>query len=245
MRKLFTLCLVIAAIPTLFAQEEMSPRASAASRKYSEFRHQDVTPTYGLAKVKAIVQKIKEDQDMNRRMSDKDYASLSLKEKFTFVMIHGEDFSQNCDAMPEIMDEHKKIFSFFPGGLKEEAAWSQRQRDFLKENRSKVIDLIKDTIQTKKRVGANLKSAILELNAVETVPLLVTTYVRDRKDHDILTLLMILMKENKFPAFLKSSTHKKLYGDEDNYMSFVLATPAIQKETINWATGLYKSKRVR
>ncbi|MBC8065025.1 MAG: hypothetical protein H7Y17_09360 [Chlorobia bacterium] len=245
MRKLLTLCLIAVAVPSLFAQEDMSAQPSKASQKYAEFRHQDVEPTYGLAKVKAMVKRLKEDKDMNRYLPDKDYAALSFEEKFTFAMIHGEDFSQNCDAMPAIMDEHKKIFSFFPSAFDDEVAWSQRQRDFLKGNRAKVIALIKDTILTKKRVGSNLKSAILELNAVETIPVLVTTYNRDRKDHDILTLMMVLMKENKFPAFLKSSTYRRLYGDEDNYMSFVMATPAIQRETINWATSLYKSKRLR
>lgn len=245
MRNLLSLCL-IAAASSLFAQEGMEgPAASPISRKYAEFRHQNVEPTWGLAKVKAVVKGLKEDEDMNRRVPDKTFNSWSLQEKFTYTMIHGEDFSQNCDMMPEILDEHKKVFAYFPGSFNDEAAWSERQRNFLKQNRSKVIELMKTTMMSKKRVGNNFKNAIMELNAVETIPTLVTIYSKDKKDHDILTVLMLLMKENKFVGFLKTSTYKKLYGSEENWRSYVMAGPALTKETISLAGGLYKSKRVR
>ncbi len=244
MKRLLALCLIVATASCLFAQEGMEgPPASPESRTYNRFRHEGVEPTWGLAKVKAVVKGLKEDEEMNRRVSDRIFNSWTLEEKFTYTMIHGEDFSQNCDVMPEIQDEHKKVFAYFPGAFYDEAAWSERQRNFMRKNRTKVIDLINKTIVAKKRVGNNLKNAILELNAVETIPTMAAAYNRDKKDHDILTLMMLLMKESKYQPFLKSSTHKKLYGDEENWRSFAMATPALQKDVLGWGNALYRSKK--
>lgn len=243
MKKCLLLCLVTAFASLSFAQEMDGPKPSPASEKYAVYRHQDSTPTYGLAKIQAMVKKLKEDEDMNRRMADKDYKALSVQEKFTYIMIHGEDFSQNCDMMPAIIDEHKKIFSFFPGAFDDTAMWSDRQREFLKTNRAQVTKLIKATIVSKNRVGNNLKNAIGEMNAVELIPTLVTVYNRDKKDHDILTLLMILMKDGKYAPFLKSSQYKGLYGDENNYRSFLMATPETQRSVLKMATAYYHTKK--
>lgn len=244
MKKSLLLCLVTAAASLSVAQETMDgPKPSPESERYALYRHEDSVPTYGLAKVKGLVKKLKEDEDMNRRMADKEYNALTTAEKFTYVMIHGEDFSQNCDMMPAILDEHKKIFSFFPGAFDDTAMWSDRQRAFLKSNRTQVIKLIKTTILAKNRVGNNLKNAIGEMGAVELVPTLVNVYKRDKKDHDILTLLMLLMKDGKYAPFLKSSSHKGLYGDENNYRAFLSATPANQKQILTLATSYYHTKK--
>lgn len=244
MKRLLALCLIAATASSLFAQEGMDgPPASSESRKYNRFRHQGVEPTWGLAKIKAVVKGLKEDEDMNRRVSDRIFNSWSLEEKFTYTMIHGEDFSQNCDVMPEIQDEHKKVFAYFPGAFYDHAAWSERQRNFMQKNRTKVVDLINKTIVAKKRVGNNLKNAILELNAVETIPAMAAVYNRDKKDHDILTLMMLLMRESKYQPFLRSSAYKKLYGSEENWRSFAMATPALQKDVLGWGNALYRSKK--
>ena len=54
-------------------------------------------------------------------------------------MIHGESFSQNCDAMPPIQDEHKKIFSYLPDAF-DEFAWSDRQSVFFKDNKDSIME---------------------------------------------------------------------------------------------------------
>lgn len=246
MRNLLSLCLIAVAATSLFAQEGMDgPKPSSVSRKYAEYRLVNLEPKWGLAKIKTVVKGLKEDQDMNRKVTDQVFNSWNVQEKFTYTMIHGEDFSQNCDMMPQIVDEEKKVFSHFPGAFNDEATWSERQIKFMEANRTKVIELMKTTIVAKNRVGNNFKHAIWNLNAVELIPTLVTVYSKDKKDHDILTVLLLLMKDNKFPAFLKTSTYKKLFGEEDNWRSYVMASPALYKETIGLAGGLYKSKKVR
>ncbi len=49
---------------------------------------------------------------------------------------------------------------------------------------------------------------------MEMIPFPISTYNTDRKDHDILTLLMLLMQQNKYPVFVASASYAKLYGDK-------------------------------
>src|SRR3569832_583200 len=81
-----------------WSQEQM-PHPTAASIRYHAYREACVEPSFGLQKVKALVHKIKEDREGNMRLSDKVYSSLTKEEKFTYAMVHGEDFSQICDDM--------------------------------------------------------------------------------------------------------------------------------------------------
>jgi len=243
MRTFLSLCVIAAAASSTFAQEPAQPEASAATKKYHAYRTTTTAPTYGLSKVKGLIAKIKADSEDNQRLSDKLYDSLSFKEKFTYAMLHGEDFSQNCDMMPIFQDEEKKVFAYPVGAWDDSSVWSDRQTKFMKSNRSKVIALTRETIRTKGRAGSNIKRAVLELNMWELIPDLVTTYNRDHKDHDILSVLMILMKENKYKPFLESASFKKLYGENASYQAFLNANTANQKLEISRALAFYKSKK--
>lgn len=241
MKKLCTLCLVLLATASVFAQDPNQIKTSAASKRYAAYRQVETDPPYALSKVKAMVKKIKEDSEMNRRLPDAAFNAMSFDEKFTYCMIHGEDFSQNCAEMMPIVDEEKKIFGYFPGAFNDEAMWSERQTKFMHDNRARVIAMIRSTMNAKHRVGTNLKSAICELNAVELIPDLITIFNRDHKDLDILTVLMILMKEGKYQPFLDSATFKKLYGPDATGDNFIMANSANRKLTIDRAMAFYKS----
>jgi len=114
---------------------------------------------------------------------------------------------------------------------------------YLKGNRVEVIDLIRETIRQRGRFGSNLKRAVLELNLWELTPDLVKVYSRDHKDNDIITVLMILMKENKYEPFLKSASFTKLYGEHASYQNFLNANTANQKLEISRAMDFYNKKR--
>lgn len=244
MRKLWFLCVIAAAATSALAQEDFGPPANAATLKYDQYRHMATEPSYGLKKVKSLIAKIKRNSDDNLPLDDKLYQSLTFEEKFTYTMLHAEEFSQNCSAMPVFAESEKKIFAFPAAPFGDEAVWSPRQRDWLKKNRTKVIGLLRTTITQKQRIGVNLKTAILELNAVELIPDMVKIYNRDHKDQDILTVLMILMKENKYEPFMKSLSYKKLYADEaSSYKSFLMANPANQKLTADRAMSFYKLRK--
>ena len=209
------------------------------SQAYHEYRLRFTTPPYGLAKVQALIKKIKFDEENETEALDsKSYASLSLREKFTYAMIHGESYSQNCDAMPPIQEEQKKIFAYVPDVFGE-YAWSERQTKFLKDNRDSIIMLIKESVTRAKRVGVNYKNAILEINAWEMIPFLVQQYNATKKDKDILTLLMQLMRDNNYEPFVKSASFRKLYGDDANYLSCLDYNSANEQLIIKRATDFY------
>ena len=234
--------LVTMVAPHMFAQDSDNGHQSSTSRKYHEYRLGISEPSYHLSKVKAIISKIKGDKEGNHRLSDKVYDSLSFEEKFTYNMIHGEDSSQNCDGTMSTVKEESKIFGYIPDAFMEgDIAWSDRQREFLSRNRTKIISLVKATIKLRQRVGVNLKNAILEINGYELVPDLIEVYNVKKKDNDILTLLMLMMKEGKFPEFVNSASYTKLYGENSNYKGSLEANAANQELIAKRAMDFYKS----
>jgi hypothetical protein len=66
------------------------------------------------------------------------------------------------------------------------------------------------------RVGINYKHVIVKINATEMIPLLISTYNIDKKDHDLLTVLNLLMLNNKYQPFMTSESYRKLYAKEDS-----------------------------
>jgi hypothetical protein len=159
-------------------------------------------------------------------------------------MIHGEIQTQNCDGMPATLGEEAKIFGHPVGPWGEEQAWGDRQTAFLHKNRTKVIGLLRSTMRSRERVGANLKKAIVELHAYELIPDMVSIFNRDKKDNDILSVFFLLMKDGKYKPFLASATYHKLYADEDaSYKAFVVANPENKQLTISRATAYYKSRK--
>lgn len=219
------------------------PTASKASQEYHRYRQQLSYPSFGLGRVKRLIAAIKPDPDDNQRLSEAAFKGLSIAERFTYTMIHGEDSSQNCNEASPILDEQKKVFGYLPGAFNDETDWSDRQRKFLSANRPAVISLLRKTMAAQHRVGSNLKSCIVELNAWELVPDLIRVYKTDRKDHDILTTLMLLMKENKFKPFLASATFRKFYNDDASYQEYVDANKANQNLTIERAVAFFRSQK--
>ena len=206
----------------LFAQDSDEWKdASKESQAYHLYREKITVPPYDLQKVKAIIAHTGSDSEDNIALSHSKYEALSFREKFTYNMIHGETFSQNCDAMPPIQEEQKKIFAQLPD-LFGEYSWSDRQLEFFKNNRDSVIELMRASILRTKRVGLNFKEVIVQLNATALIPFLINTYNVEKKDHDLLTVFMLLMKQDKYDPFLNSSGYKKLYADEESsYRAFL------------------------
>ncbi|MEI9811123.1 MAG: hypothetical protein WDO16_26365 [Bacteroidota bacterium] len=217
-------------------------RASKESEAYHQYRIKPTVPPYGLAKIKGLIAKIQVDEEDNEALKPAVYEALSLREKFTYHMIHAESFSQNCDAMPPIQDEHKKIFAYLPDAF-DEYAWSDRQSAFLKSNRDSVIAFMKESITRTKRAGVNFKHAVIEINAKEMIPFLVETYNAGKKDFDILTLLMNLMKDNEYEPFLNSPSYRKLYSDDSSYMSYLVYNKGNEDLIIKRATGFYNATK--
>jgi hypothetical protein len=238
MKKIRLLLLLLPVYFSSYAQDDEYKEPSKESREYHDYREQLTEPSFGLKKIKGLVGKIKQDEDDDRKLDKKTYAALSLREKFTYHMIHGESYSQNCDAMPPIQDEQKKIFAYLPDAFGE-YSWSDRQIKFFKDNKDSVIKLMEEIISKNNKVGVNFKEAIVEMNAKEMIPFLITTYNVSKKDHDILTVLNLLMKINDDAVFLASSSYKKLYGNESNFYAWLNFNKANEDLIIKRATDFY------
>ncbi len=227
---------------TVLAQDVKVSDVSPATRRYHEYRQAATQPSYGLARVKALLKATKatKGDDMDSKLlAPAAWNRLTTAEKFTYCMVHGEVSSQNCEAMPWIVDEEHKVFAYPPPFNGGEENWSDRQRAFLTGHRSAVVRLLRSTIREKERVGANLKAAIVEIHANELIPDLVKAYGRDRKDQDILSVLMLLMKDGKDKPFLASITYHKLYAEGASYQSFIVVNAANQKLMVGRAMAFY------
>jgi hypothetical protein len=196
---------------------------SPASEAYHEYRQYTTNPPYGLERVRQLIKSrtIKRqspdyDDAGTDSLPEKLYESLAVREKFTYNMIYGESYSQNCDGFFTVVDEEKKIFANLPR-LFLDNSWGNRQRKFFKDNKDSVIALMTESIGRAKRVGLNYKHVIVDINATSMIPFLIDTYNLQKKDHDILTVLMLLMKNNKYPPFVGSLSYSKLYAGKDNY----------------------------
>ena len=206
-------------------------------------------PPYGLEKIKALIAKIpviEGDGDGGiEALTEKTYAALSVKEKFTYNMVHPETYSQICDPLPAHPDEASRIYATLPDTYGE-YDWSERQVNFFKNNRTELAQLIKEQHTFK----SNLKEAIVEMNATELIPYLIDLYNKDKKDHYILTLLLQLMKNNNYPEFVNSSGYKKLYREpktEEDYMTAFHLTynKANEDLIIQRATNFYNGLQAK
>ena len=239
-----TLLLLATLAPTtataqMFGEKGVSP----ASKRYHAYRFATTEPPFGLTKVKTLVKAIRptKGKDEDEVRATPAWDRMTTEQRFTYCMIHGEDASQNCDGMPWIVDEEHKVFAYAAGFFGDEV-WSERQLAFLQGHRSDVVRLLRKTIRARGRVGSNLKDAIGLLNTNELIPDLIWAYERDRKDGDILTVLMLLMKEGKYPPFLASATYRKLYGPDASAQSYVVANSANQRLTFERAMAFYRTR---
>jgi len=245
MKFLVLLFVALITATSVFTQEE--PKGlTAASKAYHDYRLTETEPSFEKDKVLDLIEHIKptEGTDVdNFVLATKTYNALSIRAKFTYCMIHGEVSSQICDIMPGILDEEKKIFAEPLDAFGNEQDWSKRQLAFLHSHRREVIGLLRSTIISNNRVGVNLKKAIVELDAYELIPDMVTIFNKAHRDQDILSVFCVLMKSGNCPPFLKSITCQKLYGKASDYQSFIVGNAANQQLTIKRAMAYYKSRK--
>lgn len=208
------------------------------------------TPPFGLDKVQAAIAQLQTVEDSNAfsesnttAMSDTAYNTLPFNEQFTYNMIHTEDYSQMCDALPEHRDEKKRIYGQvvdFQG----EDTWSGRQLSFFKDNRDSVDQLIKRVIKQQGKVGMNFLYVIAMNNATDLIPCLIDAYRKDNSNHYILTVLMLLMKKNSYPEFMQSISYKKLYSSDDDhtYSAYLTYNKANEDLIIRRATNFFNTR---
>lgn len=209
------------------------------SKAYQLYRDEITTPEFGLKKVQQMIRDSLPKETFRNALDEKKYQSLSLREKFTYNMIHPESYTQICNAMLMVADAQKKIFAELPLVLIG-YNFSKRQVDFFRANRDSVIGLMSSSVLKTKRIGLNYKRVIAYIDAKPMIPLLIKTYRIEKKDHDILTLLMLLMKDNKYAEFINSSLYKNLYAaTESSYRTYIDFNSANEESIIKMANSFY------
>ncbi len=214
---------------------------SKASLAYNKYRTTNTETIYSVPKVKKLIKGIKQNDESDLILPAKQYNALTAKEKLTYCMLHAESYDQNCDVNPAVQEEQKKIFAQLEDAF-DEVSWSNRQTNFLTKNKDSIIVWLQECITKKNRVGLNFKHAIVEINAIKMIPFLVNFYKKTKKDHDILTVLLLLMENGKYDAHLKSSMRKQLYGD-GNYYSYLNLNQANVALICKRAMDYYDAKK--
>lgn len=207
-------------------------------------------PPYGLEKIKLLVSRVphdpkRDDYGSTDSLSQRMYKSLSFREKFTYNMIHPDSYSQICHLGPFQTDHAHRIFGTLPDVFGE-YDWSSRQLAFFNDHRDSVIALMKDLIKKEGRVGENFKQVIIVLNATELIPLLTDAARKETKDHNNLTVLILLMKENDYPEYINSSFDQKLKGEPiDGRPPFLVYNKANEDLIIQQANNFYQGLRAK
>ncbi|MHC8948698.1 hypothetical protein [Sphingobacterium hungaricum] len=246
-RILALLPLLILCFSHSFAQEEyVHYEPTEADYAYRELRAKPSIPPYGLDKVKGLIKKVtfapSEEGDAGiSALSASQYDGLSLREKFTYTMIHPEAYSQNCAIFIYSKDEHKLIYSYLISWM-DETTWSKRQVNFLRDNRDSVMQIIQESVNRSKRMGVNYKDAVVEINAWEMIPYLINYYKTNKQDVDVLTTLLLLMKQGEYAPFLQSASYSKLYGSDYNYERYINLNQANEELIVQRAMGYYGDK---
>jgi hypothetical protein len=226
---------------SVFAGHQEDPPKSAIA--FREYRVKITEPTFGLEKIKGILKKYKAGtEESDSTIPVKVWNSLSTKEKFTYCMLRGEAYAQNCDAVPVNVKEEKVVYANPMVGFNDEHSWSQRQLDWLKANRKTVIRLTRETIKTRQRTGANLRMLILELNAKELIPDVISAYEIKTKDHDALSLVSSMMKEANYGPYTKSKIFPTLYGPDFSYYHSVIYSKSLHEEIKKHGLSFAKTK---
>lgn len=203
-------------------------------------------PSYGLIEVTQMVKNIRycdstDGMEYYAGLDKRIYDTLSVPLKFTYNMIYGEDYGQNCDGGPYQPDQETRIYGGFPCAFLENT-WSDRQWSFFKNNKDTVIALMKQILDNTHHLGGNFKDVIVALRADVLIPEIIDAYRHHPYDHELLTVLMLLMERGKYPEFIQSSSHNKLYkGDAVNYSAYLIFNKANEDLIIQRAQRYYTS----
>jgi hypothetical protein len=205
---------------------------------------QPTTPPYGLHKIQELIRKATTDSSYftTQVLDGGTYSSLSLREKFTYNMINPESFYQICSVFGPNGKEKKPLPAYL-AALSGSRRWSERQTKFFINNKDTVIQLMTACLQAGSNIGPNFKHVIVDINAKAMIPFVLKAYEKNESDLNLLTVLMLLMKDNKYRPFINSALYKNLYDYENgDYRMYIDLDAASEKLITTLATQFYNEQ---
>lgn len=215
---------------------------SAQKQSYPKWLEQKAVSPFKTPQVDKIIKGFGKQQDEeNQEISEERFNGLSFEEKFNYTLWHPENYEQNCDPNGAMIYKPTKIYGYISDCF-QEMGFSEKQINFLKENKSKIFEIIKKDAVKSNRIWCNYKWAIVYLEAYDQIPFIIDVYNKGlRKDNDMLALLCYLMNSAEYQPFAKSAMYKKLYMGEMS--GSIENTKANQDLIISRAMAFYKSKQ--
>jgi hypothetical protein len=126
---------------------------------------------------------------------------------------------------------------------------SERQIKSLHDNRDSTMDYLSKCLDFRSHIPLGYKKTIIEINAWEFIPSILSLEEKMNRgdtstveDPYIYSLLMVLMKNNRFKDFITTTTYKKLYGESASYREKISYTVNIRNQIRELSQKFYLQK---
>ena len=153
--------------------------------------------------------------------------------KFTYNM-HGDSYSQIVMLHFRYRTSTKNI----PDNCR--MFWrkymERETTGIFRSNQDSVVKLLKENITRDGNIGLNYKHILVEINAKNWYRWSLKRTIR-KNDRDVLTVLLLLMRNNKYSELLTSQTYKAVCC-KDQYSAFINFNTANEELIIKRATDL-------
>lgn len=180
-------------------------------------------------------------------ITESNFKALNAYEHFVHAFYYPETYRQSCSLFPLPENLFSKIPMRLPR-IGEGLVMSERQTNAIVQNRDSTIVLIENCIVKTGVVSDEFKRVIVRLNALELIPVLVTTIENQQevKDPYILTTLCLLMRYG-YPPFKSAEIYKQLYPidsasyffSNDSYLKFIPFTNSNYQSILDLSNACY------
>lgn len=174
-------------------------------------------------------------------LPDSVFSKMVPVEYFVYAHSYPESYMQTCSFSGYDKDEKQKLFAHIPLRI-DGACMSHRQAVSLEKHRDSTLTYLTRCITNTGDVPLAYKRTILDLNAFELIPLMLTIEkAHPAKDTYLYSLLMELMIKGKFANFMQSSLYSELHGEGKPYRTSIATTKEKRQLIVSMAADYFKS----
>ncbi|RAJ08699.1 hypothetical protein LX64_01353 [Chitinophaga skermanii] len=203
------------------------------------YRHRQLVPAIGQHQLQALYPVAPSTHPSERAtIANEVYEQLNLQEKFTYHLTYREAFKANCSYPYDLGNPNKRIYAHLQGFINE-YDWSDKQHDFFKENRDSCVKYLVAEYNLQGYWGLNCKKLVVELGALELIPVLLAGYEKQPGDHDYLTACLELMNSSGFLKKWDVDLYTTLYNDQP-FKSSISYTTRNEQRIVQLAKNYYE-----